>query len=200
MSFLWNRTANEAQAILTLAKSPEALSNARSLSKALGMTPMGALKLLKRLEAEGLVRSRRIGRSRIYRLNTADADARKQAAFLLAMEAARAGSAVKRWVAELRMLKHADLAVLFGSVLRSAHPRDIDVLLVTDKRRFPLLEAEVQERNALNPVPLHPVYQSFADLVRNIRKKDAVVLAALKGVVALGEERFIQVYDDSRSE
>ena len=48
-------TKTEMDIVLTLVKTPEAIYNANSLSKVLNITPMGALKILKRLEQESSV-------------------------------------------------------------------------------------------------------------------------------------------------
>ena len=43
-------TKAEMDAVLTIVKSPEQNYNANNLAKIIGVTPMGALKILKRLE------------------------------------------------------------------------------------------------------------------------------------------------------
>ncbi len=193
-------TKSEILAVLIIVKSPEMLYNANSLSKVLGITSMGTLKILKRLEKEGVLKSMRVGKSGIYRINVDNEYARKYVTFLLASEAVNAGSVTKMWINEIRKLKNADVAVLFGSVLRKENPNDIDVLFVTDQERFERLKEEVAERNRINIKPIHAVYQSSGDLVANIRKRDKVILKAIKGIVVIGEEKFIGVYNESRKE
>lgn len=190
-------TKNEMQAVLAIVKSPEIMYNANSLSKVLGISSMGALKIVKRLEKEGVLKSKQIGKASIYQINIENDYANKYVSFLLSKEAINSPALVKRWINEIKKLKSADMAILFGSVLRKQEPRDIDVLLVTDQKKFEKLKKEVDERNQINIKKLHPVFQSFEDVVNNIKKRDPVVLNAIKGIIVFGEDRFIEVYHDA---
>lgn len=192
-------TGNEMRAVLTLLKSPEILYNANSLSNDLDISAMGELKILKRLEAEGILKSRAIGKASIYWIKD-NRYTRSYVKFLLSKEAESSNSLVKRWESEIRKLKSADIAVLFGSVLKKKEPRDIDVLLVTDQKRFEKLKKEVTELNEINPKKIHVIYQTFQDMVGNIKKEDPVILSAIKGIVVLGEEKFFEVCYESRKE
>ena len=193
-------TTNEIKAVLTIVKSPEIMYNANSLSKVLGISSMGTLKILKRLETESILKSRQIGKSNVYKVKTENNYARNYVTFLLSKESASSSGFIKRWVNEIKKIKHADIAILFGSVLRKTNANDIDVLLVTDQRRFKKLKGEINKINEINIKKIHPIYQTRTDLVKNIRKRDRVVLDAIKGIVAFGEEGFLGVYDDSCKE
>ena len=92
------------------------------------------------------------------------------------------------------------MIVLFGSVLEKPNPNDIDVLLVTDQKRFPKLQREIKELNEINIKKIHPIYQTYNDIVKNIKKRDKPVLNAIKGIIVFGEERFLEVYNESRKE
>ncbi len=192
-------TENEMRAVLKILKSPETLYNANSLANEMGISAMGELKILKRLEAEGILKSRQVGNASIYWVNSSSY-AKGYEKFLLSKEAESSGSFIKRWISEIRKLKSADIAVLFGSVLRKTEPRDIDVLLVTDKKRFSKLKKEVDGLNKINIKKIHAVYQTFPDLVENIKKKEPVVLNAIKGIAVFGEEKFLEALYESRKE
>ena len=193
-------TKAEMDVVLALVKSPEAIFNANSLSKIIGITPMGALKILKRLEQENIVRSKKIGKAVTYRVNVEDSYAQKYLSLVIVREAQHAPPKVKRWVNELKKIKNADVVILFGSVLEKPNPNDIDVLLVTDQTRFPKLQQEVRELNEINVKKIHPLYQTYGDIIKNIKKKDKPVLNAIKGIVVSGEEKFLEIYDESRKE
>ena len=45
----------------------------------------------------------------------------------------------------------------------------------------------------MNDKKVHPIYQTKEDLRKNIAKPDKVVLNALKGLVVLGQDTFIEV-------
>lgn len=192
-------TQKEMEAVLAIVKGPEVVYNANSLAKVLGITSMGALKILKRLEKEGIIKARQIGKAITYRINTNNY-ARRYVTLLLSRESLQAAGFVRRWANEVKKVKNASLAVLFGSVLHKKYPNDIDVLFVTDQKRFPKLEKEIKELNKINVKRIHPIYQSFNDVVKNIKKQDKPVLNAIKGIIVFGEEQFLEVYNESRKE
>ena len=186
-------TAKEERVILALFKNPEKDLNASSLARVAALSRMHALRIAKKLEQEQVVSSRRIGRSRIFTLDLSEEYTRNLVKHLLNREAKQASPYVRRWISELRRLKNAKAALLFGSVLRKEkEANDIDVLFITDQKRIEPLEREIDALNRINPKPIHPIYQSSSDFRRNIRKKDPVVLNALKGIVAFGEEELYE--------
>lgn len=188
-------TKREMLIALKIFKTPEIEFNASSISREAGLTPMGALKILKKLEKDGVLASKAAGKAVFYRLNLSNAYARAYVIFALKSEAEHAQPYVKRWVGELRKLKSADAAILFGSVLKKDRDaRDIDVLAVTSQGKFEKLKEEVAELNKINEKRMHVVYQSLDDLRNNITKQDRVVLNALKGVVAFGEDGLIEAF------
>ncbi len=193
-------TKAEMDVVLTLVKSPEVIYNANSLSKVIGITSMGTLKILKRLESENIVKSKKIGKAITYRINIEESYSRKYVSLLLVREAQYTSSIVKRWINELKKIKNAEIIVLFGSVLNKQNPNDIDVLLVTDQKRFSKLQKEIEEINEINVKKIHPLYQTYNDLIKNIKKRDKSVISAIKGIIVFGEEKFIEVYNESRKE
>ena len=193
-------TPSEMKAVLEIVKNPTVEYNANSLAKVIGITSMGTLKTLKCLEQEGILKSKKVGNARIYRLNVEQRYARQYVALLLSREPLHASSFVKRWVEEIKRLHHAEVIVLFGSVLHKDTPKDIDVLLLVDKKNFSILEKEVSELNRINVKKIHPMYQTWSDLLANIQKRDKPLLNALKGMVVAGEEKFIELYNESRKE
>ena len=186
--------------LLTLVKSPEIIYNANSLSKIVKLTPMGVLKILKRLEQETIVKSKKIGKAITYKINIENQYVRKYISLILVREAHYATPLVKRWVSETKKIKNADLIVLFGSVLEKPDPNDIDVLLVTNQKLFPKLQQEIKELNAINIKKIHPLYQTYHDIINNIKKKDKPLLNAIKGILVRGEEKFLEIYNESRKE
>ncbi len=186
-------TANEMLVLLKIFKTPEQF-NANSISREIGLTPMGALKILKRLEKEGIVVPKAAGRAVFYGINYGSDYSRDYMEFVLRREAEQCTPYIKRWVREIRKLKSADAAVLFGSVLeKEGRAKDIDVLLVTSQERFKKLKDEISGLNNINEKNIHPVYQTSEDLRNNIAKKDKVVLNALKGIVVFGGKKMIEM-------
>ena len=195
-----NLTKNEMMATLTILKSPEILYNSRTLSKVLGISHMGCLKILKRLEKGYILESKHIGRSIVYKVDAKNSYSKAYTKFLLSNEAENSSPFVRKWIHEIRKIKNCSLAILFGSILRKTGPEDIDVLFITDQQKFNKLKKEVEELNELNLKKIHPIYQTEKDLIENIKKRDKVILNAIKGIVAVGEEEFLEVYNESRRE
>lgn len=197
---MYEITKAEMEIILTIVKSPEIDYNGNNISHFVGITPTGALKILKRLEKESILKSKKIGKAVIYKINTEDTYARNHVGLILARERLYVQPRVKLWINELKKIKNADIIILFGSVLRKEDPNDIDVVFVTDKKKFKKLQEEVEERNKINIKRIHPLYQGFEDIVMNIKKRDKPILNAIKGINVMGEEKFVEVYNESYKE
>lgn len=189
-------TNNEMLFVLSIFKSPEIEYNANSIAKHIGISSMGALKIAKRLEKENILISRELGKARFYKLNFNSDYVKQYIKFLLKRESEQAPVYIKRWITELRKIKGADSAILFGSVLKKhEEAKDIDVLLITDKKTFPKLKKEVNEINLISIKKLHPIYQTGEDLKENIKKHDKPILDAIKGIVVFGEDKIISLLE-----
>ncbi|HLC96763.1 MAG TPA: hypothetical protein VJH97_05585 [Candidatus Nanoarchaeia archaeon] len=186
-------TKNEMGFVLAIFKSPEQDYNTSDIARLLDISAMGALKIARRLEKENILRSKMVGKARVHKLNKENEYVQDYVRFLLKREAEQAPPPIKMWITELRKLTAADAAVLFGSVLRKKDPEDIDVLLITDEKKFSRLKKEIENTNLINLKRLHPVYQTKVDIRKNIQKQDAVVLNAIKGIVAFGEDQIIDL-------
>ena len=44
------------------------------------------------------------------------------------------------------------------------------------------------------------MYQTYGDIIKNIKKRDKPLLNAIKGIVVLGQEKFMEIYNESRKE
>ncbi|MEK6896807.1 MAG: nucleotidyltransferase domain-containing protein [Nanoarchaeota archaeon] len=187
-------TNNEMLLIATILKSPEVPYNANTLANILEISPMGAWKIAQKLQKEDILHADKIGNAHILKLNLANEYARNYMRFVLAREIEIAPPYVKRWITELKKIKHAELIILFGSVLRKHEDaRDIDALIVTDNKQFKMLKKEIEDINFLNDKKVHPIYQTKEDLRKNIAKRDKIVLNAIKGLMVSGQDAFIEV-------
>lgn len=189
-------TANEVVFLLRLFKNPKTEYNANSIAKEMEISSMGALKIAKKLEKEKLIISKQLGKAKFYRLNQNSEYTTRCLQFLLRREAEHSPAYVKRWINEVRKIKNADGAILFGSVLvKQEQANDIDILLITDNKRTIKLKKEIEKINQLNVKKIHPLYQSREDLKKNILKEDKVILNAIKGIVIFGEDELIELIE-----
>lgn len=186
-------TEKEREIVLLLTKDFTVFYNARSLSKQVGMSPRGALKALKFLEQNQIVKSERVGKALIYRFTFNEHAFELVSLFLF--EEAR--TKALRWVKEFEQFKHADALILFGSVLRTLKYTDIDMLILTNKKNYQALNKQVLEKNLLLHKPIHPVWQLHSDLEKNLRKRDPVLLEIIKtGIVIKGQRIIMEVLSD----
>ncbi len=193
-------TEKEMQLILLLYKNPNKDYNARIIAKELNMSAMGALKIARKLEKENILSSKHLGKAIFYKLTLSNEYTQKYLCFLLKREAETASPYIKRWITEIKKIKNADFTLLFGSILsKQKNAKDIDVLFVTDQKRFEALKKEVVIINAMNPKKIHPVYQTRKDFLENIIKEDKIVFDALKGIIGYGEEILIKVMQNDTS-
>lgn len=186
-------TNNEMGFILRLLKSKREY-NANSIAKELKISAMGALKIAKKLEKENIISSKQMGKAKFYKLNFNEYT-KQYLRFLLKREAEQSQSYIKRWINELKKIKNADIIILFGSILKKLKSaKDIDVLLVTDKRRIKNLKKEINDINMINIKKIHPIYQNFNDLRKNL-KEDEIILNAVEGIIVIGEEKFVKLFE-----
>ena len=187
-------TKKEMELILTIFKNPTDDFNANNISIKIGITPMGALKIMKRLEKQGILISKKIGKAVFYKINLDKDYVADYLIFLLKREAELSSPYIKRWINEARKINSADIAILFGSALKKeSKANDIDILIVTDQKRFKKAKNEIEDINEISEPKLHAVYQTLNDLKENIRRKDAVVLSAIKGIIAIGYRDLIKI-------
>ncbi len=189
-------TNNEISFILKLFRNPDKYYNANSISKELGISSMGALKIAKRLEKEQIITTRELGKAKFYKLNLESDYVRDYIHFLLKRENERANAYVKVWIDEIKKLKSADAALLFGSVLiKGKEAKDIDAVLITDKQKFSKLKNEIGEIDQVNVKKIHPVFQTKDDFINNLKKRDKIILAALKGIIVFGADKIIEALE-----
>ena len=187
-------TNNEMVFVLSLFKSPEIEYNANSMAKLIGISRMGSLKIAKRLEKENIIKSKELGKAKFYSLNFNNDYVRQYVKFLLKREAEQAHPYIKAWIEDIKRVKSADAAVLFGSVLRKhKEANDIDVLVIIDKKNYPKVKNEIGEINLISTKRTHPMYQTKEDLKKNIKKGDKPLLNAVKGIVVFGEDKIINL-------
>ena len=189
-----NKKENKMILVLSILKSPEIEYNANNISKLMRISSMGALKIAKNLEKENVLSSRKIGRANIYKINFNNDYARQYIKFLLKKEAEESSPYVKRWIRELEKIKIADTIILFGSVLKKEKDaRDIDVLIIVNKKNFEKVKKEIESINLLNDKKIHPIYQTKEDLKKHINERNKVILNAIKGIIVSGEDNIMEI-------
>ena len=192
-------TNKESEIILTLFKDFTNDYNANSISKKIGITPRGALKMLKNLKSQNILTSRRLGKAVFYKINLSDEYIIKLISILLMEESREKAS---RWLSELKgLLEYADIAIIFGSIIRNPKTaNDIDLLIVFKKEKYSMIEKEINQRRKISTKVMHVVKQTSDDLIKNLKKKDEVILDIIKkGYVLQGYEKLVKIIENVTS-
>lgn len=180
--------------VLSLFKSPEIEYNANSMAKLMGISRMGSLKIARRLEKENIIKSKELGKAKFYRLNLDNDYVRQYVKFLLKREAEQAHPYVKAWIEDIKKVKSADAAILFGSILKKhKDANDIDVLFMINKKNYTKVKKEIDEINSISMKRIHTMYQTKESMKKNIKKGDKPLLSAVKGIVVFGEDKIINL-------
>ncbi|MDD5015441.1 MAG: nucleotidyltransferase domain-containing protein [Atribacterota bacterium] len=184
-------TIKESEALLILFKDISQYYNANSISKQLGISRVGAMKLLKKLLKENIAQSQKIGKSTVYKPNLGDEYVRKLIVFLLADEAHQ----FKRWNEEFKELFEGErIILLFGSAVKNyAAAQDIDIMIVTKKGDVKV-RAIVKEKEQLLPKKLHAIILTAEDLHENIKNKNKATVDIIKNAIVLyGQDKYMEI-------
>jgi predicted nucleotidyltransferase len=189
-------TRKENEVLLILFKDFSRNYNANSLSKHVNITPRGALKILKNLQKQKLLISKKFGKAVFYKVNLNDYYTFRMIETLLIYEAREKAS---RWLSEFNELfKDIEIAIIFGSMVRKPKKaNDIDLLLVFKRKKMKQVKQFINEKNRILLKPIHPVLQSLDDIKNNLRKRNPVILNVLRqGYVLHGYDKIIEVIKD----
>ena len=191
-------TSNEIKALLIIFKDIKNKYNANNLSKILGITPMGTLKILKGLEKDNIISPEKLGKATFYKINFKSHYAKSYLRFFLEKEAQHSLPRVKAKLEDLKNLSScAEIGILFGSILKSENFNDIDVLLVLKNNQVKKCNKITEEIEKISSKTVHIIKQTPEDLRQNLQKNDKVVLEIIKtGIVIFGQDKIIEVIEN----
>ncbi|MBI1972526.1 nucleotidyltransferase domain-containing protein [Candidatus Woesearchaeota archaeon] len=172
-------TKKESEVLLLLFKEFSKDYNANSLAKVAGITPRGALKIVKSLKSQGLLISKQLGKAVFYKVNLQEYYAFRTVEALLMQEAREK---VPRWIFEFNEIyPDTEIAIIFGSAVKDIKKaNDIDLILVFKEQKVKKIKKFIEEKNRISIKPIHLIMQTPSDLRNNLRKKDKVIVNALK--------------------
>lgn len=191
-------TKNEARAIDFLIRNFKEKNSINELGKKLSISPRGIYKILKKLEKAKALIPERIGNAVYYRINLNEDPVLKLAEFVLMQNSLNPYAQIQ--AEDLKQLKGiAQSCILYGSVLtKGREARDIDVLIVLDKKHFTKVNDILDKIKSLKPKKVHEVMQTKEDIMNNIKKGDKVVLDIIrKGKVLWGAEIIVGAIKNS---
>ena len=166
------------------------------IARQCNLAPNGAFKILRKLEKEGILKSKNIANIKSYSLNFDNEKTRNILKLALIPELK---SRLKFRFEDLKQLKRITKAyIIFGSYTNlKKEPHDIDLLFIIDKKKFNEFKKETQDIYKTTPVKVHDVLQTEEDFADNLRKRDNVVLDILKtGIVLWGYDEIINLVEN----
>ncbi len=186
-------TENEAKTLDFLIRNFSIEYNINRLANALGISPGGMFKILRKLEKQGFLTEKKAGNNIFYKINFSSSDALDACKFAMAEKSLT--PYVRVWVKDLEpVTEQAHIAILFGSVLKKGREAgDIDILLVFDKKRLKNVEEAIEKLNRIKPKKVHAIYQTMEDLTENIKKRDNAIMGEIRtGVILKGRDFLVE--------
>ena len=186
-------TDNEKKVLRLLAVAFDKDYSINNIAKECGLSPNGALKILKKFKEEGIFKAKKIANIISYRL---DFENEKTDSILELALTSKIEGRVKYRSEDLKELKDIiKSCILFGSYISlKKEPADLDVLFVLDKANFKEYKKRLAGIKDIIPVKIQDILQTEEDLKKNILKKDPVVLDILrKGIVLWGQKTIAKV-------
>lgn len=163
------------------------------LAKESSLAPNGAYKMLKKFGKEGILKYKTIANSKIYSL---DYQNEKTANVLkLALIEDSLSKKLQSRQEDLKPLRQTTKAcILFGSYIKKEKPNDLDLLFVIEKDKYPEHKKASKRIYETMPAKAHEVLQTREDFEANLRKKDPVLMEALKkGIILWGQDAVIEM-------
>lgn len=185
-------TRKEQEALIIIYKDFTNFYNANSLSKKLEITQVGAMKILKRLEKAGLLASKQIGKSIIYKIDIDDELAQKLMGFAFVNEAGKH----ERWRNEFKNLcKKGRIILFYGSASRNyAQAKDIDIMIILKEEEFKEVNAKLEEIQAILPKKIHAIKSTKQDFIRNLRSNNKAILEIIRtGIILCGYDNYMEI-------
>ena len=185
-------TKKEQTGLITLFKDYTSYYNANSISKVIGMSHVGAQKMLKKFEERNLTVSKNIGKSIIHKPNLSEDYTEKLISFLLSDEA----NNFKRWKDEFKTLFNRDrIIIIYGSIIKNyKNAEDIDIMIIARKNEFDDVNKNIKEIQVIMSKRIHSIKLTYEDFLKNVKNKNKAIVDIVKnGVVLYGQEKYVKI-------
>ena len=166
------------------------------IARQCNLAPNGALKILKKFEKEGVLKSKDVANIKSYSLNF-DSEKTKNVLKLALIPELK--GRLKFRLEDLKQLKEFTKAcIIFGSYPDlKKEPNDMDILFIIEKQNFKKYKQNTLAIYKTIPIKVHDVLQTEEDFTNNLKKKDKVILEILKkGVILWGYDNIIKTVEN----
>ncbi|MEA2037891.1 MAG: hypothetical protein U9O94_10375, partial [Nanoarchaeota archaeon] len=166
--------------------------NINQISKALEISVGSAFKILKELEKDNILYRKEISNATHYKLKLNNNEIIKLCELLLLSEKRGLKSYAKIYAEEIQKFEHAELIILFGSVLKGKTFNDVDALFLTNQVKK--VNSFCIEISKVRTKPVVPLILKKEDLINELRNKKEAMLSIIKeGIIIKGEDMFMEV-------
>ncbi|MEK6816271.1 MAG: nucleotidyltransferase domain-containing protein [Bacteroidota bacterium] len=189
-------TQKEREALLMLFKNFTNFYNANSIGKELGISHVGAQKMLKRFAEQDIADAKIIGKSITYKLRLEDEYVCQLITFLLADEA----NTHKRWKEEFKgMFKKGRIILIYGSAIKDyAHSSDIDIMAIIDSKDANDINRIIRKKEEVLPKKIHAIKLNHIDFLKSLKNK-AMNDIIKNAIVLYGQEKYVEMMKDATS-
>jgi len=197
--FLTMIPKNTAKIVLFLLKNIDELGyNINQISKLNEISVGSAFKILKELEKKKIVSKVDISNASHYKLNLDSSETIKLCELLVLGEKRDLKGYAKIYADEIVKFNHADIILLFGSVLKGKDFNDVDVLFVSNQIKK--VNDFCLDISKIRTKPVVPLILKKEDLIKEIMHKKEAILDVIKhGILLKGEDVFMEVLKDVRT-
>ena len=191
-------TKNDNKALLILFKDIFSYYNANSLSKKLGISRIGSMKMLKKFEKDNVLKSEKIGKSIVYKPNLKYDYVIDLISFLLSDEA----NNFKRWKEEFKdLFKENRIIMLYGSTITNySKAADIDVMIIRKEGESGEVHRAIMEKQRIIPKKIHAIDLSAEEFLSNTRERQKAIIDIIRTAIILyGQKRYVELINNVSS-
>lgn len=191
-------TNNEKKALLIIFKDLDNYYNANSLSKKLNISRIGMMKLLKKLKKNEILKSKLIGKSKVYKINLDSDYVMDMISFLLSDEA----NNFKRWKDEFKdLFVDGRIVAIYGSaIINYSNANDIDLMVIKENEKSLKITKIINEKQKILPKKIHLIDISPDEFLENLEKKQKSITNIVKNAVILfGQTKYVRLIKNVKS-
>jgi len=186
-------TKNQARVVEFLVRNFNEKNSINQIGRRLSLSPRGIYKILKNLEGQGIIVPQKIGNGIFYGIDFDRETGIKTAELVLVQK--EMNNYAKAQADDLIPLKEIALScILFGSVIsKGREAGDVDIMLIIKDKSYKDVHDKLLEIGKLKPKKIHDLTLTKEDFYNGVKKKDAVILNALRtGEVLWGSEIVVE--------
>jgi DNA-binding transcriptional ArsR family regulator/predicted nucleotidyltransferase len=187
---------NTKKIVLYLLRNLE-LININQLAVKTNISVGSAFNILKVLEKNNIVISKKLGNAIFYSLNLDSEETIKLAELFLMEELRTLKGYSKIYGEEIGGFKNSELIILFGSVLGNKDFNDIDVLFISDNAKE--VSKFCLDLSKIKTKPIVPIVMEKEEIIREIKNKNPAVIDIIRtGIILKGESIFIDILKNAK--